>query len=101
MLASERLRRGNGLDRGDDRKTWIADISLLPVGTVILDEGSRPVLVSGKQLFSFDFGGWRSLGDRPGHEKVVVLTPPTSTKALSHGYVPVLDTSVPVSGVSP
>jgi hypothetical protein len=101
MLASERLRRGSGLHRGGDRKTWIADISLLPDGTVILDEGSRPVLVSGKQLFSFDFGGWRLLGDRPGRETVVVLTPPTSTRALSHGYVPTLDTSVSIWGVSP
>jgi hypothetical protein len=94
ILSSERLRRGRGLDRGRDRKTWSTDLSQLPDGTVILDEGDHPVLISGNRLFSFDFSGWRGIGDRPGSEIVLVLTPPTSVRALSHGFAPTLHASV-------
>lgn len=94
MLVSERLRRGRGLDRRRDRKTWTSDISLLPDGTVVVDEGDHPILISGKQLLSFDFSGWRLVGDRPDRKTVVVLTPPTSVKALGHGYAPMLHPSV-------
>jgi hypothetical protein len=94
MLAAERLERGRGLHRGRDRKTWTADLSQLPDGTVILHGGHNPVLVAGKHLFSFDFGGWRPLDHRPARLRVVVLTPPTSVQALSHGFVPRLHSSV-------
>lgn len=94
LLTSERLERGRGLDRGADRMTWTADISKLPDGTVFLDAGRNPVLIAGKLLFSFAFGGWQSRNDRPARGRVLVLTPPTSVRALGHGYVPRLHPSV-------
>jgi hypothetical protein len=74
--------------------TWTTDISQLPDGTVILDVGNHPVLIAGNHLFSFDFSGWRLIGGRPSREAARVLTPPTSVKALSHGYAPTLHQSV-------
>jgi hypothetical protein len=35
-LTTERLRRGSGINRGRDRKTWRADLESLPDGTVII-----------------------------------------------------------------
>ena len=40
-LATERLRRGSGIDRGRDRKTWRADLESLPDGTVIIGADGR------------------------------------------------------------
>lgn len=95
MLASERLNRGRGLRRAADRKTWEVDMSQLPDGAVILLGGGDPVLVAGHHLFSFGFGGWDLRDERPVRGRAVVLTPPTSVTALSHGYTPKLHPSVP------
>lgn len=94
MLASERLQRGRGLRRAADRKTWESDMSQLPDGAVILTGDNDAALVSGGHLFSFGFGGWSLLDERPVRGRVVVLTPPTSVSALSHGYTPTLHPSV-------
>jgi hypothetical protein len=93
MLAAERLRRGRGLDRAADRKTWAEDISELPDGTVIV-EGGAPLLVLGNALFEFDFAGWQMLQGRPQGGQVTVLTPPTSVAALRHGFTPRLHDSI-------
>ncbi len=93
MLAAERLRRGRGIDRAADRKTWAEDISALPDGTVIVEAGA-PLLVLENSLFEFDFGGWRSPVRRPEGGQVVVLTPPTSVVALRHGFAPRLHDSI-------
>lgn len=94
MLASERLNRGRGLRRAADRKTWMTDISQMPDGAVILAGGRHPALVAGNHLFSFEFGGWELLDERPVRGRVVVLTPPTSVMALSSGYTPRMHPSV-------
>lgn len=94
MLASERLNRGRGLRRAADRKTWTADASQVPDGTVILVGDGHPTLVAGNHLFSFGFGGWSLLEERLAGGKVVVLTPPTSVMALSSGFTPRLHPSV-------
>lgn len=51
-----------------------------------------PRLVRGDRLLAFGFGGWRDPVPRPGGA-LVVLTPPTSVLALTHGYVPHLHPS--------
>lgn len=92
-LASERLRRGSGIDRGGDRKRWSAPIDELPTGTVYVAAGG-PRLVAEDRTFAFSFGGWIDPQRRPHGVGVDVLTPPTSVAALSAGYVPVLDPGV-------
>lgn len=93
MLATERLRRGRGIDRAADRKTWIADVEDLPDGTVIV-ESDTPLLVYGDLLLEFDFGGWQRPRTRPINRTVTVLTPPASVTALRHGFVPQLHDSL-------
>lgn len=96
-LAAERLNRGRGLDRARDRKTWAGDISALPDGTVIVDDGI-PLLVRGDYLFEFDFTGWRSPRARLRAGQVMILTPPTSVTALRHGFAPNLHDSIALPG---
>ncbi len=88
-LAGERLRRGRGLDRATDRKTWRSAINELPVGTVIVDAGV-PRLLTERTMFEFDFEGWRRPRPRPASDDVDVLTPPTSVLALANGFSPAL-----------
>ncbi len=86
-LATERLRRGRGLDRAADRRLWGADAGVLPTGTVYLAaDGPRALLHDG--ALAFGFGGWHSPTARPAGS-VQVLTPPTSVAALAGGYRPV------------
>ncbi|HEY6635669.1 MAG TPA: hypothetical protein VI141_08675 [Acidimicrobiia bacterium] len=91
-LGAERLRRGRGLSRAGDRLTWVAAAGDVPDGAVILFAG-KPHLVMGARLLLFDFDGWRSPQTRPAKGDVVVLTPPTSTLALSNGFEPLLHPS--------
>ena len=94
-LATERLRRGRGLDRAADRRTWSAPIDSLPAGTVVLaSELRRPHLLTVDRLLRFGFDGWHTPVDRPRRGAIEVLTPPTSVAALRHGFQPVLDASV-------
>lgn len=86
-LAAERLRRGRGLVRGGDRRTWTAPAGDLPDGAVVLTDGPR--LVLGSRLLAFSFDGWHSPVARAGGD-LTVLTPPTSLRALTHGFVPQL-----------
>ncbi len=91
-LASERHRRGRGLDRAADRITWAADAAALPDGTVIIDDVGTPQLLFVRRALAFSFGGWRDAGRRPiGPQRV--LTPPTSVAALRHGFTPTLHPS--------
>ena len=91
-LASERLRRGRGLERGGDRRLWEAAIDDLPDGCVIAAaDGARLVLGERTMVFSFD--GWREPTLRPVGETVHVITPPTSVAALRGGFRPVLHPS--------
>ncbi|MEO6125940.1 MAG: hypothetical protein ABIR32_19745 [Ilumatobacteraceae bacterium] len=92
-LASERLQRGSGIDRGADRTLWSAAIESLPTGAVYLDHGTAR-LVTENQTFAFSFAGWVDPQQRPTAVHVDVLTPPTSVAALAAGYVPVLDPAV-------
>lgn len=91
-LASERLRRGRGIDRGSDRILWTADLDRLPPGTVVIDHERRPHLLFDDRLFAFTFAGWEA-PTRAHRGPVQVLTPPTSVAALANGYAPVLHPS--------
>lgn len=96
-LASERLRRGRGLDRAGDRRVWRAASADLPDGTLVLVadvHGRRgPRLLLGASSYAFTFAGWTDPGPRPaGH--VTVLTPPTSVAALRNGFAPQLHPSL-------
>ncbi|MFC4946887.1 hypothetical protein [Pseudonocardia sp. GCM10023141] len=87
LLATERLRRGHGVARAADRRTWTAPATQLPDGTVVRTDGPR--LVLGGALHAFAFDGWHSPAPLP-DGPVTVLTPPTSVAALRHGFRPVL-----------
>lgn len=90
-LASERLRRGRGLDRGRDRLTWTAAARDLPDGTVHLAEGEARLLLADRSL-AFAPDGWHSPRGRAVGD-VEVLTPPTSVLALGGGFAPLLHPS--------
>ena len=93
LLATERLRRGRGIDRGRDRRLWTTPIDDLPAGTVILGDDHRPRLVLSDHTMRFTFTGWVDSQERPRRTSVEVVTPPTSVAALARGYVPVLHPS--------
>jgi hypothetical protein len=57
-LTTERLRRGSGIDRGRDRKTWRADLESLPDGTVIIGADDQARLVLADRMLAFSFSGW-------------------------------------------
>ncbi len=97
-LATERLRRGRGLDRGADRMLWTAKIDRLPAGSVIVDQDRRPSLVLDDRLLDFSFAGWGRRVPRPRGGEFEVLTPPTSVAALAHGYTPVLHPTAMIDG---
>ena len=89
-LTTERLRRGSGIDRGRDRKTWRADLESLPDGTVIIGADGQARLVLADRMLAFSFGGWTRPEVRTVTDVVEVLTPPTSVRALANGFTPVL-----------
>lgn len=96
LLAAERLRRGSGVDRADDRRLWAAEPATLPTGTVVVVDG-RPHLLAGDEMQPFSFAAWgpaRPVPARP----VDVLTPPTSVLALANGFSPTLH---PTAGTPP
>ncbi|MCU1359068.1 MAG: hypothetical protein JWN99_357 [Ilumatobacteraceae bacterium] len=93
-LATERLRRGAGIDRADDRRLWSAPIDELPDGTVIVGQQGEARLVLRDQTFAFGFGGWTAPRGRATSGDVHVLTPPTSVAALRHGFRAVLHRSI-------
>lgn len=95
-LATERLRRGGGLDRAAHRKTWSAVASDLPDGTVVVD-GAAARLLAGDRSWAFGFGGWHDPQPRQACA-VDVLTPPTSVLALANGFTPVLHASALATG---
>ncbi len=92
-LASDRLGRGRGLDRGGDRRLWSAQPASLPVGTVVVHPAIRtPHLVSEAGWREFSFAGWRHPTAPVGRE-VEVLTTKTTVAAMRHGYTPTLHPS--------
>jgi hypothetical protein len=92
-LNDERLRRGRGLTRAQDRIVWTTPFADVPDGTVIVDSHGIACLVLGDQLQRFTFGGWGEPVRRPITGEATVLTPPTSVAALRHGYAPTLHPS--------
>jgi hypothetical protein len=90
QLTTERLRRGSGIARGRDRKTWRADLESLPGGTVIIGADGQARLVLADRMLTFSFGGWTRPEARTATDVVEVLTPPTSVRALANGFTPVL-----------
>lgn len=93
ILADERLRRGRGLSRANDRRLWTEESARIPPGTIIV-ENESPLLVMDDRLMEFDFAGWRRPRPRPASGTTTVLTPPTSVEALRHGFVPKLHQSI-------
>ena len=91
LLATERLRRGGGVDRAGDRKLWEADSDRLPDGTVVLTD--QPRLIFGDRSWAFSFQGWIDPRSRP-VGRVKVITPPTSVQALNSGFSVRLHNSV-------
>jgi hypothetical protein len=89
MLAKERHTRGKGLKRAGDRILWDAQLSDLPDGAVIVEEGHSLLKTEGRML-RFSWDGWLETDVSVSGRRVKVLTPPTSVQALSHGYRPVL-----------
>jgi len=98
-LASERLRRGRGLERAADRPVRRADVDTLPPGAVIVVDGWAHLL-GPESIQRFDFAGWRQPTDRP-TGPVGVLTPPTSIVALAGGFTPTLHASAAFQPLAP
>jgi hypothetical protein len=89
QLAAERLRRGRGLVRFQDRILWVSTLDALPAGTVIIDPTTQsPHLFTGSRLHRFEFDGWGPPKNLPRDTEVKVLTPPTSVAALINGFIP-------------
>jgi hypothetical protein len=99
-LAAERLRRGRGLSRAADRPLWRAELSTLPLGTVVVGRDRQPFLVAPMTLQPFAFAGWGDPIERRDGE-VDVLTPPTSVTALRCGFRPTLHPSAGVLHAAP
>jgi hypothetical protein len=93
LLKAERYRPGRGLVRAKDRILWDAPIESLPTGSLIIGSSGEPRLVLADRTMAFSFTGWVDPVDRPRSGTVQVLTPPTSTAALTHGFVPTLHPS--------
>jgi hypothetical protein len=93
FLARERLNRGHGISRAEDRKVWSSPMATIPDGTVVLAGEGTPNLVWVGQLFEFTFGGWINPRPRPKSGVATVLTPPLSVLALTHGFSPVIHPS--------
>ena len=89
-LTTERPRRGSGIDRARDRKTWRAALEPLPNGAVIIGADGQARLVLADRVLAFSFGGWTRPAARSVTDVVEVLTPPTSVRALASGFTPVL-----------
>ena len=92
-LNTERLHRGRGLVRAGDRILWPAPFAALPDGAVIVDADGICRLVRDHRLLRFAFDGWDTACPRPCSGTALVLTPPTSLLALTHGYRPALHAS--------
>ncbi len=92
-LHSERHRPGRGIIRGHDRLLTPMSHADLPDGAVCVDANGRARLVVRDTWMSFTFDGWTDAQQRPATGLTRVLTPPTSIRALSHGYIPVLHPS--------
>lgn len=90
-LAAERMKRGRGLERAQDRLRWETPGRDLPDGTVVVD-ADIPTLLLGDRAFAFSFAGWQPGGPRPGGT-CTVLTPRTSVLALRTGFRPFLHPS--------
>ncbi len=90
-LAAERVRRGRGIDRAGDRRTWRAAVATLPDATVVVVDEAAHLVLDG-MLHRFEHDGWaRPTGAPSG--AVEVLTPPRSVAALRHGFTPTLHAS--------
>lgn len=69
------------------KRTYRAALDDLPDGTfVVLDDTAAPHLVLGAALYSWSFAGYGPAIARPGQVAVAVLTPPSTVRALAHGY---------------
>ena len=94
MLASERHRRGRGLDRAGDRLLTKYPLDDVPTGAVVANPATRRShLVTEHDLRPFKFDGWGPPIERPRGITVEVLTPTTSVAALANGFVPRLHQS--------
>ncbi len=89
-LATQRLRRGRGVERRPDRITWRSPIDERPDGTVILGTAGEARVLLGASTLRFAFDGWSSPLDRSTCGSVEVLTPPLSVDALRHGFRPTM-----------
>ncbi len=65
-------------------------LSVLPVGTFVLLEESdkQPYLVAQECLIPWSFGGYGKWREKPGQQKVWVLTPPSIVRSLAAGFRP-------------
>ena len=93
-LAAERLNRGRGMIRAQDRILWSSPCADLPTGTVIVGENGTAQLVYRDRQLQFSFAGWIMPQPLPVRGVATVLTPPTSVAALQQGYEPALHPSV-------
>lgn len=86
-----RLHAERAIPRSFGQRRHKGDLASLPDGAVILDGG--PKLVLKRSLLPVRPDGYGPAEERPSRGKVEILTPPTSLRALSDGYRPILHAS--------
>jgi len=101
-LATERLRRGRGVNRATDRILTTHRLIDLPNGSVALHPETRtPSLVMNGELLPFAVDHWAPpAAPLPGSTAMQSLTPPTSLTALHHGFSPTLHQSATQSSTT-
>jgi hypothetical protein len=71
------------------RRTYQAPLDELPDGAMA-DFDGRPWLVLGDRLLAWSHSGYQEQRDRPGGERVTVITPRATVAVLAAGYQPAL-----------
>ncbi|NTU81842.1 MAG: hypothetical protein HGA45_21110 [Chloroflexales bacterium] len=91
QLHRERLSEAPRL-RDRRKRTYQAALDALPDGAFV-DLGNRPHLVLGDRLLPWRLQGYGVPATRPAGLVIAVLTPPSTVRALAHGYAPDLHPS--------
>ena len=95
ILHDERLTPGR-IKKNRSQQTYTAVYDTLPNGAFISVE-KRPFLIWNGLLFPWSPGGYENPIPLSSHEQVIVLTPASTVRVLTHGYAPVVHDSASIS----
>ena len=80
------LHRERAIPRKFEQRRHAIDVREAPDGAIILKHS--PMLVLGDRLLPIHTGGYGPAERRPASGNVILLTPPTTCRALANGYRP-------------